>query len=104
MLMASLPPHPMSLWDLKNKPVSRLHLERRLSLLNDQDKQQLDEIESILHWAKMNDENSDAQISAEAERVTQSITTPLLQKTIIWRMELRTIITAIPLFQYWKDY
>lgn len=95
MLMASLPPHPMSLWDLKNKPVSRLHLERRLNLLNDQDKQQLLEIESILHWAKMNDENSDAQISAEAERVTQSITTPLLQKTIIWRMELRTIITAI---------
>ena len=95
MLMASLPPHPLSLWDLKNKPVSRLHLERRLSLLNDQDKQQLAEIESILHWAKMNDENSDAQISAEAERVTQSITTPLLQKTIIWRMELRTIITAI---------
>jgi len=95
MLMASLPPHPMSLWDQKNKPISRLHLERRLSLLNDQDKQQLAEIESILHWAKINDENSDAQISAEAERVTQSITTPLLQKTIIWRMELRTIITAI---------
>ena len=95
MLMASLPPHPLSLWDLKNKPISRLHLERRLSLLNDQDKQQLAEIESILHWAKMNDENSDAQISVEAERVTQSITTPLLQKTIIWRMELRTIITAI---------
>ena len=95
MLMASLPPHPMSLWDQKNKPVSRLHLERRLSLLNEQDKQQLAEIESILHWAKMREENSDAEISAEAERVMQSVTNPLSKKVIVWRMELRTIISAI---------
>ena len=103
MLMASLPPHPMSMWDLKNKPITRLHLERRLSLLNDQDKQQLLEIESILHWAKMNDENSDAEISIEADRVTQSITNPLLQKTIRWRMELRTIISAIRRRKLGKD-
>lgn len=95
MLMASLPPHPMSLWDNKNKPVSRLHLERRLSLLNEQDKQQLSEIESILHWAKMRDENSDAEMTEEVERVMQSVTNPLSKKVIIWRMELRTIITAI---------
>lgn len=95
MLMASLPPHPMSLWDQKNKPISRLYLERRLSLLNKQDKQQLLEIESILHWAKMRDGNSDAEIAAEAERVMQSVTNPLSKKVIVWRMELRTIISAI---------
>lgn len=95
MLMASLPPHPMSLWDLKNKPVSRLHLERRLSLLNEQDRQQLSEIESILHWAKMDDKNSDAAIATEIERVIQSIHNPLLQNALIWRLELRTLVSAI---------
>ena len=95
MLMASLPPHPMSLWDQKNKPVSRLRLERRLSLLNEQDKQQLKEIESILHWAKMSDEKSDADIVIEAERLIAVIDNPILKKVIIWRLELRTIVTAI---------
>ena len=96
MLMAGLQPHPLSLWDLKNKPVSRIHLERRLSLLQDQDRQQLEKIVSVLHWARMDAENSsDAQIAAAAERVIQSIDNPLLRETIIWRMELRTIITAI---------
>ena len=95
MLMSSLPPHPMSLWDLKNKPVSRLHLERRLAQLNEHDRQQLVEIESILHWAKMSSGNSDALISAEAQRVIQSIDSPLLKNVITWRLELRTIIAAI---------
>jgi len=96
MLMASLAPHPLSLWDLKNKPVSRIHLERRLGLLTDADRQQLAQIESILHWSKMdNEHSSDAIIAAEAERVIQSIDIPLLRNVITWRMELRTIITAI---------
>lgn len=96
MLMAGLQPHPLSLWDVKNKPVSRIHLERRLSLLQGGDRQQLEEIVSVLHWARMETENSsDAKIAAEAERVIQSIDNPLLRETIIWRMELRTLMTAI---------
>lgn len=96
MLMASLPPHPLSLWDLKNKPVSRIHLERRLRLLPEQDRQQLEQLESVLHWAKMDpDKSSDAVIAAETERVIQSIEVALLRDAIVWRMELRTLITAI---------
>ncbi|GAW87426.1 conserved hypothetical protein [Bathymodiolus platifrons methanotrophic gill symbiont] len=96
MLMASLQPHPLSLWDLKNKPASKIHLERRLSLLQDSERQQLEEIVSVLHWARMdNENNSDAKIAAKAERVINSIDNPLLRETIIWRMELRTIMTAI---------
>lgn len=95
MLMASLPPHPLSMWNLKNKPVSRLHLERRLTLLTESDRQQLAEIESVLHWSKMSIESSDAQIAAEAKRVIQAINRPLLKQVIIWRLELRTIMSAI---------
>jgi len=96
MLMASLPPHPMSLWDcFKHKPVTRLRLERQLKLLTEQDSQQLAAIESILHWAKMQDLNSDAEIAIEAKRVIKSIHNPLLQQAIIWRLELRIIVTAI---------
>jgi hypothetical protein len=95
MLIASLPPHPMSLWDFKHKPVTRLRLERQLKLLTEQDSQQLAAIESILHWAKMQEANSDAEIAIEADRVVKSIHNPLLQEAIIWRLELRIIITAI---------
>ncbi|MCK5665562.1 MAG: DUF2764 family protein [Thiotrichaceae bacterium] len=94
MLMASLPPLPLSLWNLKNKPVTRLSLDRQLNLLTEHDRQQLAAIESILHWAKMSEGNSDAEIALEAERVIQSIHNSLLQKIIIWRLELRTIMTA----------
>jgi hypothetical protein len=95
MLMASLPPHPMSLWNNKNKPITRLHLEKRLTLLNDADRQQLAAIEGILHWAKMHEADSDALIVVEAEQVIQSIDNPLLQSVISWRMELRTVVAAI---------
>lgn len=96
MLMASLPPHPLSLWNLKNKPVTRIHLERRLTLLKDQDRQQLEQIESILHWSKMDPNNTtDAIITTETTRIIQSIDHPLLRDIIVWRMEVRTLITAI---------
>lgn len=95
MLMASLPPHPMSLWDKKNKPVSRLHLERRLTLLNEQDRQQLAEIEAVLHWSKINTEHSDSETLAEAENLIKTLERPLLQDVVVWRLELRTIMAAI---------
>jgi len=96
MLMASLPPHPLSLWDLKNKPVSRIHLERRLTLLNDTDRQQLEQIESVLHWSKVDAENnSDAIIAAETDRIIKSSNLELLKDVIAWRMEVRTLVTAI---------
>jgi hypothetical protein len=83
-----------SLWDVKNKPVSRLRLDRRLTLLNDQDRQQLAAIEKILHWAKMSAGNNDVEISVAAERVLQSLDKPLLQQVIIWRLELRLLQLA----------
>ena len=64
--------------------------------MQDEERQQLEEIVSVLHWARMdNENNSDAKIALEAERVINSIDKPLLRETIIWRMELRTIMTAI---------
>jgi len=95
MLMASLPPHPMSLWDLKHKPVTCLRLERQLKLLTEQDSQQLAAIESILHWEKMEEANSDTKIAIEADRVIKSINSPLLQEATIYRLELRLIVRAI---------
>ena len=95
MLMASLPPHSLSLWDVKNKPISRLHLERRLTLLNDADRQQLSAIESILHWARISTDNDDQTIAVATEQVIQSLAKPLLRDVITWRMEIRTIMAAI---------
>ncbi len=93
--MASLPPHPMSLWEHKNKPITRLHLEKRLTLLQDADRQQLMLIEGVLHWAKMQGAASDAAVAVEAKRAMQSIENSLLQSVISWRMELRTLMAAI---------
>jgi hypothetical protein len=42
-------------------------------IVSERDSQQLAAIESILHWAKMQEMMSDAEIATEAERVIKSI-------------------------------
>lgn len=49
MLMASLPPYALSLWEVENKRLSRVQLDKHLSLLTAEDKQTLDKIEVALH-------------------------------------------------------
>jgi len=95
MLMASLPPHALSLWDDKNKSLSQVQLERHLTLLQPEDKQMLAKIESVLHWAKMPSIKEAKEIAKSSEQLLQSVQTPFLQEIIIWRLQIRTIIAAI---------
>lgn len=92
MLMASLPPHALSLWDSKNKRLSRVQLDRHLSLLNSKDKQTLDEIQAVLLWAKMSSiEHAEKQV----EQLLSELNNSFLADVVIWRLQIRTIMAAI---------
>ena len=95
MLIASLPPHALSLWDVQNKSLSRVQLDRHLSLLSVEDKQILDNIEAALHWAKM-PSIKQAQLAAKnADQLLSILDNYFLEDVVIWRLQIRTIMAAI---------
>ena len=95
MLMASLPTHALSLWNVKHSPLSRVQLERRLSLLNEQDSQLLVAIEKVLHWSKIPEVDNDSLIEGASKQLLDSLDNQFLQQVIIWRLDIRTIMTAL---------
>jgi len=95
MLMASLPPHALSLWDIKNKRLSPVQLERHLSVLSVKDRQTLREIETVLHWAKMPTIEEEQQLIKNTQQLLMSLQNSFLNEVIVWRLNIRTIIAAI---------
>jgi len=95
MLMASLPPHTLSLWNVKHEPLSRVQLERRLSLLSAEDSDLLNAIEKVLHWSKMPDFENDTLIAAASTQLLDSMENAFLREVTIWRLDIRTIMTAL---------
>ena len=88
-LISSLPPHPLSLWQINYKPVSRIQLEKRLNVLTPQDAKLLAEIEARLHWSKMTNQ---AEIIANKALTIDNV---LLNKAVQWRLDLRLIMVAL---------
>jgi len=95
MLMASLPPHALSLWDIKNKRLSPVQLERHLSVLSVKDRQTLREIETVLHWAKMPTIEEEQQLIKNTQQLLVSLQSSFLNEVIVWRLNIRTIMAAI---------
>jgi len=95
MLMASLPPHALSLWDVKNKRLSSVQLERHLSVLSAEDRQMLREIETVLHWAKMPTIEEEQQLIKNTHQLLMSLQNSFLHDVIVWRLNIRTIMAAI---------
>lgn len=95
MLMASMPAHALSLWDIKNRRLSKVQLERHLKLLSIKDKKMLDNIEAALHWAKMPSIKEAQLAEKNAEQLLSTLHNPFLEEVVIWRLQIRTIMAAI---------
>jgi len=95
MLMASLPPHALSLWDIKNKRLSSVQLERHLSVLNAKDRQTLRDIEIVLHWAKMPTIEEEQQLIKNTDQLLMELKNSFLHEVIVWRLNIRTIMASI---------
>ncbi|PPD34730.1 MAG: hypothetical protein CTY19_03840 [Methylomonas sp.] len=96
LLISSLPQHPENLFSVDRPPVSRIQLDNRLALLEEQDAKDLQRIERLLLWQKIPGLEESAVFShfkAEAQQFCH----PFLRDVLTWRLELRTLLAAFRL-------
>ncbi|MBO9997657.1 MAG: DUF2764 family protein [Cyanobacteria bacterium SID2] len=93
-LMASLPALGQ-LFGSKQTPISRLKLESRLKMLEEEDAALLGQIESLVHWSHLPMERTDAQIVAAAKHFFQEVRNPILREVVESRLELHTVVAAL---------
>ncbi len=94
MLMASLPRHKNNLFDEDQVPLSRIQLNKRLTLLSPEDRNDLNKIEEMLHWSHMKKDIDQAFVSKTIESI-ESINNQFIKDIVIWRLEIRIILAAL---------
>ncbi len=94
MLLSSLPAHNLNLFISGQTPVSRIQLNKRLALLDDEDKADLAHLESLLRWAQ-HGELMDDEIIERAEKTLPLIANDFAKASLLWRLELRTVMSAL---------
>jgi hypothetical protein len=94
MLISSLPAHKNDLFDEKQIPLSRIQLNKRLSLLEHKDAADLIKIEQLLHWSHIKKE-IDQTLVDETLASIYSLNNTFIESIIIWRLELRVILAAL---------
>ncbi|WP_210396487.1 DUF2764 family protein [Motiliproteus sediminis] len=94
-LVASLP-HLPHLFSAKRLPCSRIQLDRRLSMLEADDREQLELMESLLWWDRQSVvPEPDELICGDKRAQVEQLRNPLLKGFTLWRLELRTLIAAL---------
>lgn len=94
LLLSSLPVHPTELFETRQPPISRIQLDKRLALLDSEDAEDLARIEALLHWSKMKELDDEAVVK-QGMLMWHAIRNPFLKELVMWRLELRTILTAL---------
>lgn len=94
LLLSSLPVHPVDLSAVRQPPISRIQLDKRLALLDREDAEDLVRIERLLHWSKMK-ELGDEAVVKQGLSDWNAIRSPFLKEIVMWRLELRTLLAAL---------
>jgi hypothetical protein len=102
MLLSSLPYHG-PLFAARVTPLSRIRLRERLSLLEDQDRQDLDAVSELLDWYRHPVQKSDAEIIALAKQIVPALKSSFARELLVWRLEMRTVVAALRRRQQGKD-
>lgn len=98
LLMASLPAHPPGLFTAHQTPLSSIQLEKRLAWLDEHDGRDLRRIEELLLWSQINNA-TDEFICKKSREVIDSIRDPFLKNILMWRLECRTLLSALRMRQ-----
>ena len=94
MLMSSLP-GAERLFLAKRPPLSRLKLDRRLSVLAPEDTRELKLAEQVLHWGEISINLTDREIVARAKKALKETNNETVRRLIRDRLEIRTCMAAI---------
>jgi hypothetical protein len=93
MLMASLPY--IGLLSEKEPPINRTRLLGRLKMLEPDDREELNRLNSILSWSQIDTGNDDAAFVARAAKIISSVRSPVLKAVARDRLEIRTLMSAL---------
>ncbi len=93
-LLTSLP-HIDSLFDSKITPISRIQLDRRLSMMSIADRDTLIKVEQLVHWSHLGDDVKEEALIKLAERLIQELHSPDLKDLVNWRLDMRTVMAAL---------
>jgi hypothetical protein len=102
MLLSSLPYHG-PLFSAKVTPLSRLRLRERFSLLEPEDRQEIEAIADLLDWYSHPVQKADDEIVRLAKQVVPELRYPFSRELLTWRLEMRTVIGALRRRQQGKD-
>lgn len=95
MLVCALPPLPSTPFAIRQAPLSRLQLDRRLALLTAEDAGDLAILESMVHWERIPLATREPVFLAEAQRALNRLSRHRLRAMLSWRLELRTLVGAL---------
>jgi len=93
-LMASMPPL-RAPFVARQLPVSRLRLDARLGLLEDDDARLLRRIEAVMEWERIDIGSDDADIVADLGALMAALHSESLRTVVRDRFELRTVLAAM---------
>lgn len=94
MLVTSLPYMPRT-FQVERVPISRLCLAERLKLLSQADANVVDQVQRFLQWDRQPTARMDQEVQQEYDRLMGSISNPLVRRIIEYRMDVRTITSAL---------
>lgn len=94
LLISSLPVHKHDMFADDHVPLSRIKLNKQLSLLDFRDAADLEKIEQLLHWSQIKIDIDQSFVEKTIQSIN-SIDNTFIQHIIIWRLELRIILAAL---------
>lgn len=94
LLLASLPRHAADFFSIKQTPISRMQMDRRLELLDARDADDLKRIEALLQWSLYKDE-TDETIVKKNQELINLFTDDFLKEFVQWHLELATLMSAL---------
>jgi hypothetical protein len=95
MLVCYLPPLPAAPFAIRQAPLSRLQLDRRLALLSSEDAEDLATIESLAHWDRIPLATGEQRFLVQAQHALDQFSRPSLREMLRWRLEMRTLVGAL---------
>lgn len=93
-LICSLPGFE-SLTSLRRTPISRIQLRQRLRMLDPRDFEDIEILGELLDWFRQPAERSDQEFIRLLEKRLQQVRSKFIVESIVWRLELRSIIAAL---------
>jgi len=101
-LISSLP-HPGVLFGATQTPLSRLKLDERLNMLEEDHLRLLRRVERSLLWSHQPIGRRDDEIIDNARRLLAEVDNPLLRELVEYRLEMRTAVAALRRRQRGED-